>query len=240
VRDAEGKTERLDANQVISSMALSEVIACLDPVPPDAVLEAAARLRFRDFLTVSLIIDNPDLFPDNWIYVHSPDVKLGRIQNFKNWSPDMVPDPSKSCLGLEYFVFEGDEIWSMPNDQLVKLAAREIESLGLARARDVEDGTVVRQPKTYPVYDSTFKSALATIRSYLETLPGLQQVGRNGQHRYNNQDHSMMTALYAARNLLGDRHDIWDVNVEQEYHETRRNPRVREVPAGKSPEVASR
>ena len=240
VRDAEGRTERLDANRLISSMALSDVIACLDPAPPDQVMEAAARLRFRDFLTVSLVIDNPDLFPDNWIYVHSPDVKLGRIQNFKNWSPDMVPDPSKTCLGLEYFVFEGDEIWSRPNDQLVEFAAKEIESLGLARASEVSDGTVVRQPKTYPVYDSVFKDALKTIRSYLETLPDLQQIGRNGQHRYNNQDHSMMTALYAARNLLGERNDIWDVNVEQEYHESGRNPRKREVKAGQSPEAAKR
>jgi len=147
-------------------------------------------------------------------------VKLGRIQNFKNWSPDMVPDPSKTCLGLEYFVFVGDEIWNLPDAELVRMASREIESLGLAKTKQVVDGTVVRQPKTYPVYDATFKQALSTICGYLKTLPGLQQVGRNGQHRYNNQDHSMMTALYAARNLLGAEHDIWNVNVEQEYHET--------------------
>ena len=227
VRDREGVRERLPATAVISSMALSEALHRLDPAPPAAVLAAADRLRYRDFLTVSLVVDQADLFPDNWIYVHSPDVRLGRIQNFKNWSPDMVPDPNKTCLGLEYFVFEGDELWNRSDGELIELGTAEIEQLGLAASRDVSDGAVVRMRKAYPVYDAGFGEALATMRAFLTNLPGLMQVGRNGQHRYNNQDHSMMTALLAARNALGERNDVWDVNVDADYHETmkRQQPR---------------
>jgi protoporphyrinogen oxidase len=219
-RDAEGRTEEFPARQVISSMALADVVRALDPAPPEAVRAAAERLRYRDFLTVSLIVDRPDLFPDNWIYVHSPDVRLGRIQNFKNWSPDMVPDPNKSCLGLEYFVWEGAGLWSMPDAELLDLGARELEQLGLVSRREVSDGAVVRMQKAYPIYDPHYQPALKTVRGYLETLTNLQQVGRNGQHRYNNQDHSMLTAMLAARNLMGEEHDIWNVNVDPSYHET--------------------
>ena len=218
--DAEGRPERLAADHVISSMPLAEVIERLDPPPPQAVRQAADRLRYRDFLTVSLVIDSPDLFPDNWIYVHSPEVRLGRIQNFKNWSPSMVPDPSKTCLGLEYFVFEGQGLWNESDAALIELGSREIEALGLASRAQVRDGAVVRMPKAYPVYDAAFRAAVATIRDYLAGIHGLQQIGRNGQHRYNNQDHSMLTALLAARNVLGERHDVWDVNLDPEYHET--------------------
>ncbi len=221
-RDADGNEgAEIPCSHLISSMPLSQVVKCLDPLPPAEVIAAADRLKYRDFLTISLVIDHPDLFPDNWIYVHSPDVQLGRIQNFKNWSPHMVPDASKTCLGLEYFVFEGNELWNSPNDRLIELGATEVERLGLASAKDVEDGAVVRMPKAYPVYDSQFQAAVKTLRDYLvEKVPGLQQIGRNGQHRYNNQDHSMMTALLAARNVLGGRYDVWNVNEDQDYHET--------------------
>jgi hypothetical protein len=183
------------------------------------VSQAASRLRYRDFLTVALIVDRKEVFPDNWIYIHSPKVRVGRIQNFKNWSPDMVPDPALTSLGLEYFVQEGDELWSARDEELIALARQECAALGLVRPDEILDGTVVRIPKAYPVYDAGYQEALARIRGWLEGLPNLQLVGRNGQHRYNNQDHSMLTALYAVRNLAGASHDVWDVNVDAEYHE---------------------
>jgi protoporphyrinogen oxidase len=210
---------RVDVAQLVSTIPLRELIQKLSPPPPEAVLAAAARLNYRDFLTVALIIDAPTLFPDNWIYVHDPRVKLGRIQNFKNWSPDMVPDPSKTCLGLEYFCFEGDGLWSMSDHELVKLGEREIAAIGLLGGGKVVDGTVVRMPKAYPVYDDGFVEALAVVRDYLSRFRNLQVAGRNGMHKYNNQDHSMVTALLAAQNLLGEHHDVWAVNADDEYHE---------------------
>jgi protoporphyrinogen oxidase len=144
---------------------------------------------------------------------------MGRVQNFKNWSPDMVPDQSKTCLGLEYFCFEGDGLWSMPDAALVELGKRELSQLGLARVEEIEDGTVVRVPKAYPVYDATYKQSLAVVREFLRTLPNLQLVGRNGMHHYNNQDHSMLTAMLAAENVLGASHDLWEVNTDHEYQE---------------------
>ncbi len=222
VVDADGRVQREVGEHFISSMPIRNPILGFDPPAPPEVLEAARRLRYRDFLSVVLIVDNPELFPDNWIYIHSADVKLGRIQNFKNWSPEMVPDPSKTALGLEYFVQEGDELWTMADADLVELGRRECDILKLVRAEEVIDGTVVRVPKAYPVYDQGYQEALATIRSYLEGFPNLQLVGRNGQHRYNNQDHSMVTAIYAARNIAGAELDVWGVNVEEEYHEERR------------------
>lgn len=217
--DRDGVEETLEVDDVISSMPLRSLVRCLDPAPPETVLEAARRLRYRDFLTVALVLEVEDLFPDNWIYVHSPDVQVGRIQNYKNWSPDMVPDPGHTTLGLEYFVQEGDELWSMDDADLLELGAREVEKLGLGGGARVIDGTVLRMPKAYPVYDDVYTSAVATIRAYVEGLANLEQVGRNGQHRYNNQDHSMMTGVLAARNLCGASDDVWSVNVEQEYHE---------------------
>ncbi len=222
IRRTDGSEERMPVEHVISSMPLGELIRALDPAPPAPVLEAAAKLRYRDFLTVGLVVDQKDLFPDNWIYIHSADVNVGRIQNFKNWSPEMVADPDKTFLGLEYFVQEGDELWSTPDADLVVMAARECETLGLVAPRDVEDGAVVRMPKAYPVYDATFKAVVRSLRDYLATIENLESVGRNGQHRYNNQDHSMMTGVYAARNLLGANYDVWDVNVEEAYHEENR------------------
>jgi protoporphyrinogen oxidase len=210
---------RVDVSRFVSTMPLREVIQKLSPPAPDHARAAAERLAYRDFLTVALIIDAPTLFPDNWIYVHDPRVKLGRIQNFKNWSPDMVPDQRLTCLGLEYFCFEGDGLWTMSDADLVKLGAREIAAIGLLGGGNVIDGTVVRMPKAYPVYDEGFEAALAVVRDYLSTFENLQVAGRNGMHKYNNQDHSMVTAMLAAQNLLGDHHDVWAVNADDEYHE---------------------
>jgi protoporphyrinogen oxidase len=212
--------ERYSGTHFISSMPIRELINALDPPPPKEVVQAANRLRYRDFLIVSLIINRKDLMPDNWIYIHEPGVRVGRIQNFKNWSPAMVPDPNKTCLGMEYFVFENDDLWSSPDEQLIALATKEITELGLAKAEDIEDGAVVRMPKAYPMYSNDWVRQVTTIRRYLETaLPNLQLVGRNGMHKYNNQDHSMMTAMCAARNILGANYDLWAINTEAEYHE---------------------
>jgi protoporphyrinogen oxidase len=218
IRGTDG-VERVEADHFVSSMPVPALVRSLDPAPPTEILEAAARLRFRDFLTVVLIVDQPDLFPDNWIYIHSPDVSLGRIQNFKNWSPEMVPDAGMTSLGLEYFVNEGDELWASSDEDLAELGRREVAHLGLIDPEDVVDATVVRMPKAYPVYDAAHREALPVVRDYLLGFPNLHAVGRNGQHRYNNQDHSMVTGVYAARNIDGAAHDLWAVNVEEEYHE---------------------
>jgi protoporphyrinogen oxidase len=191
----------------------------LDPLPPDEILQAARSLSYRAFIIVSLIIDAEDLFPDNWIYVHSPEVKVGRIQNFKNWSPKMVPDLNKTCLGMEYFCSEGDELWEMADTELLDLAAKEVARLGFVSESAVEDGTVIRQPKAYPVYDRNYRQHLQVIKSYLDRFENLQTVGRNGMHRYNNQDHSMLTGLLAAKNVAGESHELWEVNTERSYHE---------------------
>ena len=207
------------ADHVISTMPLKELLSSFSPPPPAEIREAASRLRYRDFLTVVLIVEQEEVFPDNWIYIHSPAVRVGRVQNFKNWSPEMVPDPSTTSLGLEYFVQQGDELWSAPDEELLELGAREMATLGLLSSSDVVDGTVLRMPKAYPVYDDAYKEILALIRGYLAGFPNLQVIGRNGQHRYNNQDHSMLAGMLAARNVIGETHDVWAVNVEQEYHE---------------------
>lgn len=215
----EGETTEITGDSFVSSMPVTSLLQRLEPAPPQEVLQAARSLSYRDFLIVALVVDAEDLFPDNWIYIHSPEVKVGRIQNFKNWSPAMVPDQSKTCLGMEYFCNEGDEIWEMSEVQLLALATKELDSLGLVEASKVEDGTVIRQRKAYPVYDRDYSQHLEVIRNYIETFENLQTVGRNGMHRYNNQDHSMLTAILAAKNILGEKHDLWNVNVERSYHE---------------------
>jgi protoporphyrinogen oxidase len=213
-------TDVVPTDELISSMPISELVLKLDPPAPPPVVAAARCLRYRDFLTVCLIVKQADVFPDNWIYIHDPEVRVGRIQNFKNWSPAMVPDATRSCLGLEYFCTEGDDLWESADDALIALGTRELERVGLVVAADVEDGCVVRVPKSYPIYDSGYTDALATIRAYLATFDNLHTIGRNGLHRYNNQDHSMMTGVHAARNVaLGQHNDVWSVNVDQEYHE---------------------
>jgi protoporphyrinogen oxidase len=190
----------------------------LDP-QPEVLLPVAEDFHYRDFIIVALIIRAESLFPDNWIYIHDPSVEVGRIQNYKNWSPQMVPDPKMTCLGMEYFAFEGDSLWSATDEDLVRLASREITKLGLARCDQIVDGTVIRMPKAYPVYDATYERGLSKVREFLRKIHNLQLVGRNGMHRYNNQDHSMLTGIYAARNILGGNYDLWSVNVDAEYYE---------------------
>jgi protoporphyrinogen oxidase len=217
----DGEERRTPVSSVISSMPLGQLVQSLQPAPPEDVLRAGAELHHRDFLTVALIVPQEAAFPDNWIYIHDPHVKVGRIQNFGSWSPFLVQD-GKTCLGLEYFVFEGDDLWSSDDKDLVELATRELSELGLVPEGSVTGGYVVRMPKAYPVYDETYQANVDIIRRWLEAnLPSVHPVGRNGMHRYNNADHSMMTALLAARNVLGasPAHDVWSVNVEEEYHE---------------------
>jgi protoporphyrinogen oxidase len=218
--DSAGREHTYQGRHYLSTLPVRSLVRALDPAPPPAVLDAANSLKYRDFLTVVLIVDRPETFPDNWVYVHEPKVKLGRVQNFKNWSPDLVPDPSTSSLGLEYFCFEGDGLWTMPDADLVALGRREIGAIGLVKADDVSDGCVVRMPKAYPVYDDAYQEHLAVIRRWLGCLKNLHLAGRNGMHKYNNQDHSMMTALLCARNILGrGPYDPWRVNTDAEYHE---------------------
>ena len=206
---------------VISSLPLREIVRMASPAAPQEVLDAAEGLRYRDFLTVALVVDGEDLFPDNWIYIHEPGVRVGRIQNFRSWSPWMVPDPSKACVGMEYFCFAGDDLWSMRDEDLVALAARELEQLRLAPKSKVDRGYAIRVPKAYPIYDADYAARVEVIRGWLDGIENLQQVGRNGLHRYNNSDHSMLTAMRAVDNLVeGADHDIWAVNAESVYHET--------------------
>lgn len=223
-RTSSGEMVEFGADHFISTMPLRELIHSLDPLPPDAILAAANMLRYRDYLTVVLIAKREAVFPDNWIYIHEPDVKMGRIQNYKNWSPEMVPDASRSSLGLEYFLWEKDEEWDWSHERLIELGIKECTQIGLIEPDEIEDGTVVRMKKAYPVYDQGYQENLDTIRHYLETLSNLQTVGRNGLHRYNNQDHSMLTAVYAARNIVGENNDVWSVNTEMEYHEEAKTP----------------
>lgn len=214
-----GSEQIIQGTDFISSMPLTEFVKKLDPAPPD-VLEAANKLSYRDFLTVCLVVNKTDLFPDNWIYIHSPEVQVGRIQNFKNWSPDMVPDASTTSLGLEYFCTEGDELWTMSDADLIELARQELERIGLANASDVLDGCVFRVPKAYPIYDADYGEYLQTLKDFVEDLENFQTIGRNGLHRYNNQDHSMLTGMLAVRNVLfGEKNDLWSVNADAEYHE---------------------
>jgi len=220
ITNEHGQQETVRGTHFISSMPIRELVRKLAPAPPAHVLAAAGKLQYRDFITVVLIINRRDIFPDNWIYIHDPEVKIGRVQNFKNWSSDMVPDQDKTCLGLEYFCFKGDCLWNSSDEQLVELGKRELEKLGLIKAAEVEEGVVVRVPQAYPVYDSTYRESLATLRRFFATLPNFQLVGRNGMHKYNNQDHSMMTGLLAAKNILGANYDLWEVNADQEYLES--------------------
>lgn len=216
----DGSEELIRGTDFISSMPVTEFIKALDPPAPPAVLSAAGRLTYRDFLTVVLIVNKPHIFDDNWIYIHDPAVHVGRIQNFKNWSPDMVPDAEKTSLGLEYFCTEGDAVWTMADAELIEMGRREIDRIGLARSEDVVDGCVVRVEKAYPVYDSDYREYLGVVREFIDGLENCQSIGRNGLHRYNNQDHAMVTGMLAVRNLvLGQRNDLWSVNTDQEYHE---------------------
>jgi protoporphyrinogen oxidase len=215
----DGGDRPIPVDHLISTMPLKELCTRFDPPLPPETRAAAGGLNYRDFLVVGLILNRPDIFPDNWIYIHSPDVRVGRIQNFKNWSPDMVPDPSRTSLGMEYFCNENDTLWAMEDRLLIELAGRELADLGLADARDVEDGVVIRQSKAYPVYDAEYRRHLGVIRHSIDAFENLQSIGRNGMHRYNNQDHSMLAAMLAVRNLFGETHNLWEVNTERSYYE---------------------
>jgi protoporphyrinogen oxidase len=230
VRTTEG-IKRVEADHVISTMPLRTLVRSLDPSPPAEITAGADGLRYRDFLVVALMLEGTDLFPDNWIYVHTPGVRVGRIQNFNNWSQAMVPRPGTTCLGLEYFCFEGDGLWTSSEEELVALATRELATLKVAGDAPVIDGTVVRMPKAYPIYDGSYRQHLDTVRSWIDPIPNLHTVGRNGMHKYNNADHSMLTAMMAIWNMEGAGHDLWAVNTDFEYHEEQRleSPRGRKA-----------
>jgi protoporphyrinogen oxidase len=217
---SDGATTTYPADHVISSMPMPHLLKAMDPPVPAEVVQAADDLMFRDFLTVALVVDDQDPFDDNWIYIHAPEVEVGRIQNFRSWSPQMVKE-GKTCLGLEYFVFEGDEMWNKADEDLIAQGTEELAFLGLVDGAKVEAGYVVRMPKAYPTYDETYKDNVDVMRGWLaDNAPNVHPVGRNGMHRYNNQDHSMYTAMLTVENILdGTHHDVWEVNVEEEYHE---------------------
>ena len=223
-----------EADQIVTTMPLRSLVRAIQPSPPEAVKVAAEGLAYRDFILVALILDKESLFPDNWIYVHTPGVLVGRIQNFNNWSAAMVPGPGVTCIGMEYFCFKGDGLWERSDAELVELASAELERLGLAYGARVIDGTVVRMPKAYPIYDAKYRAHVDTIRNHLGGISNLFTVGRNGMHKYNNQDHSMYTAMLAVENMEGARNDLWAVNTDLEYHEEQRvntpaSPRAAEV-----------
>ena len=211
--------KRFPADHVISTMPVRSLVRALLPAAPETVRVAAEGLRYRDFLVVALMLKRENLFPDNWIYIHTPGVKVGRIQNFNNWSRAMVPHPDMTCLGMEYFCFKGDGLWETPDAELIAQAARELAQLGLTSAEDVVDGSVIRMPKAYPIYDAAYRGHLDTVRAHIDRIPNLHTVGRNGMHKYNNQDHSMLTAMMAVQNMCGASHAIWDINTDFEYHE---------------------
>ena len=222
-KDQRGESQTIEAEHIISSAPMRELVCGLSPSVSERTKYAAQSLKYRDFLTVMLILKDRHMFDDNWIYIHDPSVKVGRVQNFRSWSPEMVPEPDKVCYGLEYFCFEHDGLWDSSDSNLIELAKRELVKIGLAREGDFVDGCVVRQKKAYPVYDDDYARHVATIREELDDrYPNLHLVGRNGMHKYNNQDHAMMTALLCVENILADAklYDLWQVNSDAEYHES--------------------
>ena len=218
--DKTGQSIHLEADHFISSLPLRELINIISPLEDESIVKAGNLLKYRAFLTVDLALNEEFLFPDNWIYVHSPEVKLGRIQNFKQWSPSMVPEEGCSSLGLEYFCDEGDQLWCSRDEDLVNLAVEETSRIGLIKPEWVKWGKVIRVPKAYPVYDDDYQQAMPVIVPFINELENLQTIGRNGMHRYNNMDHSILTGLLAVKNIEGANYDLWSVNTEEEYHET--------------------
>jgi protoporphyrinogen oxidase len=221
-KDRHGNAQAVTAEHVISSAPMRELVRGIRPAVSEEAKRAADSLKYRDFITVMLILKERHMFDDNWIYIHDPSVKVGRIQNFRSWSPEMIPDPDKACYGLEYFCFEHDGLWDSKDEELIALAKRELFKIGLAQEGDVVDGCVVRQKKAYPVYDDHYATHVATIREELDArYPNLHLVGRNGMHKYNNQDHAMMTAMLCVENIMADAklYDPWEVNQDAEYHE---------------------
>jgi protoporphyrinogen oxidase len=221
VRTREG-VQTVACDHVISTMPLRTLARSFEPEPTADVLAAADGLRYRDFLVVALILEGEDLFPDNWIYVHTPGVKVGRIQNFNNWSPAMVPEAGKTCLGLEYFCFEGDGLWNASDEDLIERAKKELAELDVSKKAPVVDGAVIRMPKAYPIYDAAYSDCVEGVRAHIDPIANLHTVGRNGMHKYNNADHSMLTAMMALWNMEGADHDLWAVNTDFEYHEEQR------------------
>ncbi len=213
---------KIEGSDFVSSIPISTLIKRVNPQPPELVLKAADKLRYRGLLVVNVIINKRSLFPDNWIYIHSPDVRLGRIQNPKNWSRYMVSDLNKTTLGLEYFCFKTDDLWNLPDNEMIAFAVDELEKIKIAKAEDVEDGFVFRMPNAYPVYEIGYKEYLDVIKRYLSQFENLQVIGRCGMYKYNNMDHSIITGLLAARNILGEKHDIWRVNEGEEYLEIKK------------------
>ncbi len=231
VQTAEGE-RRIAADHVISTLPIRSLVRAIDPAVSAETRAAGEGLAYRDFLIVALILDGEKLFPDNWIYIHSPGVKVGRIQNFANWSAAMIPEPGRSCLGMEYFCFKGDQLWESTDEELIALAGRELAELKLTGGAKVVDGTVIRVPKAYPIYDADYRDHLDVVREHIDAIPNLHTIGRNGMHKYNNQDHSMLTAMMAVENMEGiASHDLWAVNTDFEYHEEQR---IEEPAAGKS------
>src|SRR5213082_2453238 len=221
-KDQQGESQTIEAKHIISSAPMRELVCGLSPSVSERTKYAAQSLKYRDFLTVMLILKNRQMFDDNWIYIHDPSVKVGRVQNFRSWSPEMVPEADKVCYGLEYFCFEHDGLWDSSDNDLIELAKLELIQIGLAKEGDFVDGCVVRQKKAYPVYDDDYARHVATIRQELDTrYPNLHLVGRNGMHKYNNQDHAMMTAMLCVENILAEAklYDLWQVNSDAEYHE---------------------
>jgi protoporphyrinogen oxidase len=221
VRSEDGEVKLVKGAHYLSSMPLTLLIRAMSPAAPDEVLAAAKALTFRNLLTVNLIVDAPDLFPDNWIYVHEPQLQLGRIQNYKNWSPQMVPDPSMTSLGLEYFCSDDEPLWQMSTEELLALGREEIAKTGLLGGARIVDGTVYKVPKAYPVYKQGYEQHLETIVSFVRSFENLHPMGRYGMFKYNNSDHSIMTALLTVENIFGASHDVWSVNTETAYHEIR-------------------
>lgn len=219
VTAVEAGAERWEASHFISSVAIRDLVEKFSPVAPRQLQAATGKLRYRDFVTVALIVKAADVFPDNWIYLQDPNVTAGRVQNYKNWSAEMTPGPEMTCLGVEYFCNESDAFWSRPDAELIELAKREMAQLGLVRVEQVVDAAVVRMAKAYPVYDREYQSVLGVVREFLDGVPNLQLIGRNGMHRYNNQDHSMLTGILAARNVAGAHFDLWNLNLDKDYLE---------------------
>jgi len=214
-----GEKEQHSGDYFLSTIPMRDLIRNMGDDVPDKIKDSAEHLGYRDFVITALIIDKAEVNKDNWIYIHDDSVKVGRVQNFKNWSPDLVPDQSKTCLGLEHFCFEGDELWNMSDQDLIDQGKKELEKLGIVKQEDVIDGSVLRVKQAYPIYDTDYLEHVNSVRDFLAQFKNLQLIGRNGMHKYNNQDHAMLTAMLAVENILGADHNIWDVNTVEEYHE---------------------
>ena len=226
VAGPDGGCMRLPAAQVFSSMPLTQFVLRLNPVPPAEVVEAARTLYYRDHLTVNLVVRRRRPFPDNWIYVHDPRVRMARIACYGNFSDGMLADPAQDALSVEYFAFAHDDLWQRDDAELIRLAGAELEQTGLLAAREIAGAFVVRERDSYPVYYLGYRRNLETIRNYLARFANLTPIGRGGMYRYNNQDHAMLSGLLAARNYChpGARHDLWEINEENEYLEEKQLP----------------